>query len=101
MAFSRLYFRTCLGLKAAFLILQESGVALAVLSDSHITVRVWLAQPYPLGTKLQLLCSEADPFNAELNFREAAAPPPEMPNEPDLEQSDASDEIADAASPLS
>ena len=80
--------------------MQESGAALAVLSDSFITVRVWLAQPYPLGTKLQLLCSEADPFNAQLTFREAAAPAPELGNEPGAEEPDASDEISDADSQL-
>lgn len=80
--------------------MQESGAGLAVLSDSYITVRVWLAQPYPLGTKLQLLCAEADPFNAQLTFREAAAPPPELASQPGSEQPDASEEISDSDSQL-
>lgn len=48
---------------------------MAILSDSNISVKVWLPQPYSLGTKLLLHCTEADPFNQQLEFREASIHP--------------------------
>lgn len=49
---------------------QESGWALAVLTELSLTVKVWLGQPYPLGSKLQLHCATADPFNSLLEFKD-------------------------------